>query len=342
MTILSPLGWEVYTLIDAYKPRPPVKYAIAGLFVLPSVNVIYGPPGSLKSFLMADACLCVATGNPWLENATDFGQFLETRQMPALWLDFDNGKRRTHERFDALGTARTVPPTMPLYYVSMPIKWLDLTKAGQVQELIAAMKLLKIGFLCIDNLGVVSGNADENTTEMIQVMSNLRVVAEQTGATVNMIHHQRKTIGSTSRRGDTLRGHSSIEASLDLALRIEREANSATIKIEATKARGYDVQPLGAVFSYKHKPNTTELAEARFWGLEIEDRTSDYAIAQAIIEALETNGPMIQKDLLAETKSELDIGINRIRGKLAEMVLAREVLCHIQAGRGHAREYSLP
>jgi len=338
----NPLGWDIYTMANAYQPRPPLEYAVAGLFILPSVNVVYGPPGSFKSFLMADACICVATGKPWLENATDFSQFIEVQQMPALWLDFDNGKRRTDERFDALGKARNVPATVPLYYVCMPTTWFDLTKKGQIQELIDTMKMLKIGFLCIDNLGVVSGNADENTTEMIEVMSNLRIIAEQTNATVNMIHHQRKTTGVSRRQGDTLRGHSSIEASLDLALRVEREANSATIKIEATKARGYDVHPLGAIFAYKHKPNTTELAEARFWGLEIEDRTSDYAIAQAIIEALEANGPMIQKGLLVEVKTEVDVGTNRIRGKLAEMVLAQEVLCHVRAGRGHAKEYSLP
>jgi len=135
------------------------------------------------------------------------------------------------------------------------------TYAGYIQQHDA-------GLVVLDNLGVISGDADENAADMAQVMAALRWVAEETGAALVVIHHQRKgAVGGKQRNGDSLRGHSCIEASLDLALRVERNADdSELLSVEATKARGVAVDPFGARFSYKRKPGTRDLETATFWG----------------------------------------------------------------------------
>lgn len=41
--------WQRYTLADAYKPRPPRRYLVDGLLPVPSLSIVFGGPGSLKS-----------------------------------------------------------------------------------------------------------------------------------------------------------------------------------------------------------------------------------------------------------------------------------------------------
>ena len=101
-------SWQARTLADAYTQRPPVEYAVTGLFALPSLNIIYGAPGSLKSFLAADMAVSIAAGLPWLPEAPwqPGAVAIPTRQAPVMWLDFDNGRNRTDDRFEALEIGR--------------------------------------------------------------------------------------------------------------------------------------------------------------------------------------------------------------------------------------------
>jgi len=341
------LTWPIYTLVDAYAPRPPLHFAVDGIFMRPSLNVVYGAPGSLKSMLMADVCMCIAMGEPWLTGLVNTGQNIKTTQCNVLWIDFDNGKRRTDERLDAIGKAYRAPETAPLFYSSMAMPWLDLTKTAMTMDLIDLMKNMGIGFVVMDNLGVISGDSDENTIEMIRVMGNLRLLAERTGASVTVIHHQRKMQGSKgdSRKGDSLRGHSSIEASLDLALQVEREANSESVTVRATKARGMDVKPFGALFVYTQMQGSTELDTARFYGLDAVAVASDKAIIDTICESIEDSpsGSLKQTEIIKAVKEEIEgVGQNRIRAILARMEACGEIVCSTSAGKSHAKVYSLP
>src|SRR5690606_12673875 len=99
--------WNIRTLTDAYRPRPPVEYLVEGLFPTPSLNIVYGSPGTLKSMVLADMCICVAAGLPWLMPiTTNQGNTFGVTQAPILWIDLDNGARRSDERFEALARSR--------------------------------------------------------------------------------------------------------------------------------------------------------------------------------------------------------------------------------------------
>ena len=132
-------GWPLYTLADAYRPRPPLRYLVDGLFPLPSLSIVYAAPGTLKSLLLADMAVCVAAGLPWLPASPNgSGMARCTRQTPVLWCDFDNGKDRTHGRFEALARARNLPETTPLHYVSMPSPWLDAGRPDGMDDVAAS------------------------------------------------------------------------------------------------------------------------------------------------------------------------------------------------------------
>lgn len=296
--------WQRYTLADAFRPRPALTFIVADTIVTPSLVVVYGAPGVLKSLLVADLCICVASGQPWLppDDSSRPDTTKHTVQTPALWCDFDNGSRRTHERFEALARARTLTAGVPLTYVSMPDPWLNLTEDQAVTDMEERIKQLGAGLVVIDNLGVVSGNADENTAEMIGVMSSLRRIAESTGACVIVIHHQRKGNGSanSTRAGESLRGHSSIEAALDLALLVMRDKQADSITIRSTKSRDVDVLPFGAQFEYTHRPGRKELETAHFLGVVVDSPTSATAIEDAILAVLTAQGKVNRTPLANE------------------------------------------
>ena len=313
--------WQIFTLADAYAPRDPVEYVAGNLFAIPSLNIPYGAPGTLKSFLMADLAVCVAAGVDWLPPAPwidgNQARAIKTHQCPVMWLDFDNGRRRTHDRFAALGHARDLPPDIPLFYYSMPSPWLDASDNASIGDLALRIKDAGAKLVVVDNLGVVSGDADENSAEMGQVMSRFRQVAEDAGSVIIPVHHQRKSTGSTGRAGDALRGHSSIEASLDLALWIEREEYGDICTIKATKTRGDIVLPFSAAFTYDHD-EAGELIKAKFYGIAAEDTRSGPAIERAILTVLQGTS-MNKTDLTNAVKEELKDeagkapGVNRIR-----------------------------
>ena len=317
-------AWQPFTLKDAYEERPPLAYAVGKLFELPSVNVVYGQPGGYKSFLMADLAACVASGSPWLSPAPgENGAAFPVTPGVAVWLDFDNGKRRTHDRFAALGRARNLPEDTPLAYYSMPTPWLNTDNKGQIAELAELIKARGARLVIIDNLGAVTPTVDENSAEIIRVFAHLRWLAEDTGVALVVIHHQRKSNGWKTRKGESLRGHSGIEAALDLVLLVERsEEQRENLAIVPTKTRGLECKSFGAIFAFENRPDG-ELNAARFFGKAVQsDELVMVATIRAAILASLAAGEEVKKgELVTRTQAKLSgIGEKRITGVIDFML----------------------
>lgn len=337
-------GWRGFSLAAAYATRPPTAYVIAGMFSLPSLNIVYGAPGCLKSMLLADAAVCVASGESWLPALPqDNLPALPVKQCPVLWIDYDNGTRRTLDRLGALARARQLPVTTPLTCFSMASPWLDANSAAEMANLHWRIMQLEAKFIVIDNLGTVSGDADENSAAMIKVLGHFRQLAEETGAAVVLIHHQRKGHHNGGRAGDALRGHSSIEAALDLALLVTREDETTPyIDIKSTKTRDIPVMPRGARFTYEYKPNSQDLDTARFFGTSTElDDNSEFAIDAEILDTLRHSNNLSQSEIIEIVKSELP---DASKKKIRQRILFHEGRGTIEnSGRGinNAKQYCL-
>ncbi len=331
--------WKIRTLTDAYRIRPPLQFLVDGLLPTPSLSIVYGGPGSLKSMLLADLCVCVAGGLRWLDplptDAVTPSITFSTQQAGVLWIDYDNGVRRTDERFDAMGKARTLPESAPLFYVSMPRPWLDASKSEMIDDLGRLVQRLGTKLVVIDNLGLISGDIEENSAQMAQVMGNLRWLCEDNNTALIVVHHQRKSavnVGGNQqiRKGETLRGHSSIEAALDLALLVERKDGEDNVAVIPTKTRGYQGYPIwGANFTYEHKPGTRDLETARFYSREVDTREEreNATVGNAIRTVLADKSPLLQKDLVDGVRDWMAgkpggkaPGINKIRGIIKQMV----------------------
>ena len=326
-------SWTPRTLRDAYRDRPPTEYIVAGTFATESLTVVYGAPGTMKSMLMADMICHVAGGIPWLPG---FDAGVEVLESPVLWLDFDNGTRRTDGRFDAIGRALGLLEDAPVNYLSMPTPSLNANDVDALQILVDTVRDTAARLVVVDNLGLITGEVEENSASMATIMGNLRHVAELTKAGIVLIHHQRKGGAGAGRPGDALRGHSSIEAAVDLALHITREPNSNRISIRSTKTRDVEVKPMAATFEYEHKGDTTDLARAYF--VSERTSTSEDAITSTILDVVGRFAPErgVGKTKLIElVKDDLKpepVGVNKIRGYIDDMLATTGDLTETKAG----------
>ena len=286
--------------------------------------------------------VCVAAGLPWLPATPSVGGMpRSTVQTPVLWCDFDNGKDRTHGRFEALARAHDLPVTTPLHYVSMPSPWPDAGHPDGMTALRESIEATGATLVIIDNLSAVRGTVDENSPEMARIMAHFRQLVEDHRLVLSLIHHQRKANGTETRAGDRIRGHSSIEATLDLALLVERQPDADGITVRMTKARDVAVTPFAAQFVYDHKPGTRELATARFLALPADNDRSDRAIEHAIMDTVRAQPRLNQRCLKAQVQTGLpSVGLKRIGDVINR--LERQGALHATPGDRGAKLYDLP
>lgn len=298
-----------YTLKDAYSPRSPLVYVVEGVLTAASVNIVFGDSGSLKSMLMADLCAAVVGGQTWLKEISGSGG-LRTKAGPVMWIDFDNGSRRTHERFGAFGRARRIPETAPILYYSMPQPTLEAAKSEHMGQLYRRITENRVQLLIVDNLSLVSGAIDENSRDMAQVIAGFRWLAEYTQVAAVIIHHQNKPSGIGRKTGDLLRGHSSIKAGVDVALYVAREGEAETVTndvfVTAPKARDAEIAPFAARFNYTQTPRK-ELETAWFVGIDWKDAKSRAQESKREEREEDTERKIIDflKDRGASTKTEM-------------------------------------
>ena len=339
---MDEMKWKWLSLEDAYKERPPTEWIVEDMFSTGSMNIVYGPPASKKSMLMQDMCAHIAAGKQWLVAPNGMGGFA-VKQVPVLWIDLDNGRLRTLERFDAVGRAQELDMGAGIHFVSMPSPHLDANDLDAMTEIMKAIYHFGAKLVVVDNLGTTTGDVEENTAGMAIVMKNWRIVAERTEAAIVLIHHQRKGNTQGGRAGDALRGHSSIEASIDLAIAI-KPLKDKSVLIRSTKTRGMDITGTLAEFHYEHVADTNDLAMAWFEG--VSKKKVDDPIKSAIIYAIRHEGEMSKNKLAHEVQAilkrgrESKAGLGKIKSWIEHMELVEKILT-VRDGDRNAKLYSL-
>ena len=311
---------QFLTAKDALAPRPPRQYICQPFFVLPSLNVLYGISGSHKTNLAIDLAICVTLGRKWLQGkaGTKLAGY-STCQSPVIWIDQDSGSDALHERFGAALRVYGGDDKTPIYYLSFPNPPFVADKAEAIALILEAANDYKSRLLVFDNLGTISGGRDENSYEMIGVMNSLRRISQLTRAAVIAIHHDPKY--ETGQR-KTPRGHSSIEAAIDLALWVQRDGDCVTLT--ATKTRGALFDPFSAQYAWEHRKGTLELETARFFGIDVPLDAASQMIETAICDYLMLNTTANQTQLVIECQrlsfGNKPVGRHKVLGQLKQMV----------------------
>lgn len=222
---------KTFSLADALAQCNPVTWQTDRIFPVGSVALVFGAPGSKKTYSMIDLAVCTALGKDWLE------QF-PCKQGAVLIVDEESGPRRLMRRMAEVARGHLTDGNTPVYATSLESFnfWSGSAKHGAA-ELERVIKQHSAKVVIIDALADVMLGGDENAVKDAQrVFHALRSVAEATGAVIILIHHSLKN-------GNGYRGSSAILGALDVAIEVVSDEKSTLVKFRTTKAR--DSEPTG-------------------------------------------------------------------------------------------------
>jgi len=209
---------------------PGVPWLVEPLISEGTRVLFYGESNSLKSWLLIDLALHLASGKPWLGH-------LRTQQSPVLYIDEEMTQRTLHRRVKRLGLGAGLGTTnIPAWFSNMPGLTITPTRMSQLveglrQEGIAPRVII------IDALRrVLVGN--ENEAHDVAFMWNTLKPLTRAGVTVIISHHMKKPNpkwpDSAKHRAS---GSTDLIAGSDIALAVTRERGTTTVSIDTVKNR---------------------------------------------------------------------------------------------------------
>jgi len=181
--------------------------------------MMFGPPGSGKSFVALDLAFSIATGYTWFN--------MKTVQGPVGWIAAEAaGAMRNRARAYAQARGIVLDST-DLWIMEQSM---SLMSAEDADALTHVMREIKPVIIFVDTLAAASGGADENSgADMNKVLDNCRKLHEATGALIMLIHHS----GKDKSRG--ARGWSGLNAAVRAEFRLTHKEGSPIRVMETTK-----------------------------------------------------------------------------------------------------------
>jgi hypothetical protein len=217
---------------DYLMNMPPIEWAVGegddGLITAHGLSMIYGPPGSGKSFISLDMALCQAHGIDW--------QGIETKQGDVLYIAGEGvgglGKRvKAWKSTHGLGTSG--------HFHMLPLA-VNMRDQAEVEKLIRSIDRLdrKWTAVYIDTLARAMLGADENSsTESGLVIAAADAIRNHVQCAVVFVHHSGKQIERGSR------GSSAILGAVDASVVVSKDENYITMRVEKQK----DAEPMADI-----------------------------------------------------------------------------------------------
>ena len=189
---------------------PPLRYLLGDKLVAGGLNVLFGPPGSGKSFYALMLALQVAMNQP-----SDY----------ALYIAAEGGNNLINRVQAWVKHHRQVPERIGFVCQEVP----NLLEPVSVQRLLDATAKHKATLVVIDTLARCMVGGDENSAkDMGRAIDSLGRVQRETGAAILLIHH-------TGKSNMSERGSSALRGAADMMLELSND--DGTIRVECSKSK---------------------------------------------------------------------------------------------------------
>lgn len=240
---------------------PAPEFMVEGFLQVASVGICAGEPKTMKSTLMLDMAVSVASGKPFLG-------IYKVKPNPVLYIQEENSEADIKRRFLRISYNRRVLVTTSIGFEPLPVplyimnnRGINLQDKADREFIDKAVEEQGIKLLILDPWYMMCGNLNENDAgEVGQILKYLSTLRNRFGCTVILVHHFKK--GDASRGGQRMRGssvfHSWIECGLYSELNkgkpgniiMEREFRAfptntglnIVFNTEETSSLDYDVQ----------------------------------------------------------------------------------------------------
>ncbi|MEQ8735660.1 MAG: helicase RepA family protein [Rhodospirillaceae bacterium] len=175
---------------------PDPEWYIDGILPQRSLVVLYGPPGSGKTFVALSMALAVASNSPWIGRVTSSAPVLFIAAEGAFGMKYRSRAFKQHYGINQ---------PLNIHYIPEPVNLLDPKQVEAARALIAKNHQ-NTGLIIIDTVARCFVGGDENSAkDMGLAVSSMDILRGATGATVLAIHHTTKNTG-TERGSSALRG----------------------------------------------------------------------------------------------------------------------------------------
>lgn len=206
--------------VEEFMQRPPVRWLVKGLLPQADLAVLYGDPGSGKSFLALDIALAIGRGVEWRGKRVQQGRVVYVAC---------EGLGGLLNRVRAYAQAHNVVEgELPIRLVADAPNLLHPGDAGALKQQI------ELGggadLVIIDTLArAIPGGNENSSEEMGAALARCQWIHEQTGALVLLVHHSGKDASKGARGWSGLRGAVATE------LEVNRADDARSVKVTKQK-----------------------------------------------------------------------------------------------------------
>ena len=245
--------WEAFNPVEFHNWRlhiEPPQFLVDGLIERSSIILFYGPPKSMKSFLMVDLMVSMVKCESWLGRkipipadvrycAFEDADQLKMRTVCANQYKLTKKVKSSH--FNSCGVAGPPPNIFePLFFKALEYEKYQDEEYSDPDDPPRPPRVLIIDTLAL----AMSGVGDENSSAaMGKVVDTLRRIRDL-GTTVIVVHHSGKDVSKG------LRGHNSLEAAADSVFSVKKKPTSDLVKMKRELHRN---GPAGEVFLFERK-----------------------------------------------------------------------------------------
>jgi hypothetical protein len=208
---------------------PPKEWMIDQILGRGDLIMVYGAPGSGKTFATVDMAVSACLGKSWA------GRFEVDRPLTVAYAIGEGGSGFA-QRLQAVGEYHNVTDIPNLHiYMTAPQLYnaSDPCNASQFANEYAAAQaageVAPLDVLFLDTLHSVTSGADENSSQhMGQVLHQAKAIADRLGCAVCLVHH-------TNKAGTGERGSSALRGAMDCMIEVKEVGSSRLMTCEKLK-----------------------------------------------------------------------------------------------------------